>query len=137
MSRIARFSVSLPADLLSQFDARWKAEGYPTRSEAIQAMIHHALAQQAWTSGGTVAGAIGIVYDHHAKALANRLVDIQHDFGDVVVATQHAHMDHDNCLESLLVRGPAEKVQRLVQALKSVKGLQSLSVTILQGKENP
>jgi CopG family nickel-responsive transcriptional regulator len=130
MSRIARFSVSLPANLLSQFDARWKAEGY-------QAMIHHALAQQAWTSGGTVAGAIGIVYDHHAKALANRLVDIQHDFGDVVVATQHAHMDHDNCLESLLVRGPAEKVQRLVQALKSVKGLQSLSVTILQGKENP
>jgi CopG family nickel-responsive transcriptional regulator len=123
VSGAVRFSVSLGGELLKQFDALWQGDGHPTRSEAVQALIRQALVQKEWLSGKEVAGSIVIVYDHHAKSLANALVTVQHDFEDVVVAAQHAHLDHDNCLESIIVRGKATAVGQLVKKLKSLKGL--------------
>jgi CopG family nickel-responsive transcriptional regulator len=123
MSGAVRFSVSLSGDLLTQFDAKWRNDGHPTRSEAVQAMIRQSLVQQEWRSGNDVAGSIVIVYDHHEHSLANELVKVQHNFEQVVVATQHAHLDHDNCLESIIVKGHSAEVEELVRQLKSLKGL--------------
>jgi len=136
MSRAVRFSVSTPEPLLEQFDRAWQAEGLPTRSEAVSAMIRQTLIQKEWQSGKHVAGAIVVVYDHHERVLANRLVDVQHDFEDVVVATQHAHLDHDNCLESIIVSGKAKEVEHLVRKLKAIKRLKHVSLMMTStGKE--
>jgi CopG family nickel-responsive transcriptional regulator len=136
MSLTARFSVSLSGGLLKQFDQAWKAEGLPTRSEAIKALIRQTLVQKEWQSGGEVAGAIVLVYNHHEKALANQLIDVQHDFSGLVVATQHAHLDHDHCLESIIVEGKAAEVERLVKRLKSIKGLKHMDLMMTTtGKE--
>ena len=128
MSGSVRFSVSLGGDLLKQFDGMWKGDGLPTRSEAVQSLIRQSLVQKEWKSGKEVAGAVVIVYDHHEKSLASELVDVQHDFEHVVVAAQHAHLDHDNCLESIIVKGKASEVEELVRKLKSLKGLKHASL---------
>ncbi len=136
MSGAVRFSVSLGGDLLKHFDGMWKGEGHPTRSEAIQSMIRQSLVQKEWQSGKEVAGAIVIVYDHHERTLASELVDAQHDFERIVVAAQHAHLDHDNCLESIIVKGKAADVEQLVKKLKSLKGLKHVSLMMTTtGKE--
>lgn len=123
MGRAVRFSVSLGEDLQRQFDRAWKAEGLPTRSEAVKAMIRRSLVQKEWRTGAEVAGAVVVVYDHHRKSVANRIIDVQHDFDDVVVSAVHAHLDHDNCLESIIVEGKAGKVVQLLRKLKSIKGI--------------
>ena len=91
--------------------------------------------EKEWAAGKEVAGAVGLVYDHHRRALVSRLMDIQHDFGHLIVSTQHIHLDHDNCLELVVVRGKAGEIRKLVSRLKSVKGLkhQALMTTTTGG----
>lgn len=136
MGGTARFSVSLGEDLLRQFDRVWRGEGLPTRSEAVKAMIRQALTQKEWQTGKEVAGAIVLVYNHHEKALANQLVSVQHDFEEIVVSTTHAHLDHDNCLESIIIDGKAEMAGEIVKKLKSIKGIKHLALMMTTtGKE--
>jgi CopG family nickel-responsive transcriptional regulator len=120
---VARFSISLEPGLAHEFDHWVASEGYPTRSEAVKALIRQGMVARQWTQGGVVAGAITMVYDHHGRDLVNRLLDVQHEFVEVIVSNQHVHLDHHDCLEILTVRGPTADIQRLVAALKAVKGL--------------
>jgi CopG family nickel-responsive transcriptional regulator len=128
MSKTVRFSVSLGEDLMRTFDRQWTSDGLATRSEAVKTMIRQAMVKRQWRSGQEVAGAIVLVYDHHERSLGSQLTDIQHDFEDVVVASQHAHLDHDNCLESIIVKGQAREIERFVQRLKSVKRLKHVEM---------
>jgi len=73
--------------------------------------------------GGEVVGAITLVYDHHKRELVNKLTDIQHDFQGTIISTQHIHLDHDNCLELIAVRGAPSGIGKLADTLKSVKGV--------------
>ncbi len=121
--KLARFGISLGEDLLARFDALVAQRGYASRSEAFRDLIRASLVEEEWRSGGEIAGAITLVYDHHRKDLVNRLADIQHDAHGLVVSTQHIHLDHDHCLEIIAVRGRAREVRRLADALRSVKGV--------------
>lgn len=123
MATLARFSVSVEEDLLRRFDRLSRAEGYPTRSEAVKDCMRQKLVAREWTGGREVAGAVALVYDHHRRALVSRLMAVQHDFSRVIVSVQHVHLDHDHCLELVVVRGAAERIRTLVARLKSVKGL--------------
>ncbi len=121
--KLARFGISLGEDLLARFDDLVAKRGYASRSEAFRDLIRAALVEEEWRTGGEVAGAITLVYDHHRKDLVNSLADIQHDAHGLVVSTQHIHLDHDHCLEIIAVRGRAREVRRLADALRSVKGV--------------
>ena len=138
MSPIARIGVSLAGDLLKAFDAWVRREGYATRSEAVKELIRQALIRKEWSGRGEVAGAVTLVYDHHRRGLANRLVDVQHDYQEIVVSVQHVHLDHHHCLEVIVVKGAAAKIQDLLAKMKSVKGIkQTALVTMTTGKEIP
>jgi len=123
MSALIRISISLEENLLTRFDRQMDRQGYPTRSEAIKALMRQNLVEQEWAGNQEVAGAISIVYDHHRRGLTNKVVDVQHHFGSVIVSTQHVHLDHSHCLEIVVVRGKAGQIQKLAAALKSVKGI--------------
>lgn len=123
MAGRARFSVSVEQELLKRFDRLTRKEGFPTRSEAVKDCMHQRLVAKEWVAGEEVAGAVGLVYDHHRRALVGRLMSIQHDFGRIIVSTQHIHLDHDNCLEMVVVKGKARDIRDLVSRFKSVKGL--------------
>ncbi|MFH1367748.1 MAG: nickel-responsive transcriptional regulator NikR [Elusimicrobiota bacterium] len=131
MDKLVRFGVSLNSGLLSEFDRHIKAKTYATRSKAIEDLIREALVKQEWEHGsGDAAGAITIVYDHHKRALVNDLLDIQHDYQDTIISTQHVHLTHDNCLEVIVVKGKPAEVQKLADELKSEKGVKHCSLTI-------
>ena len=124
MAGLARVSMSLEEELLQQFDRLSAARGYPTRSEAIKALMREALVEQQWeTDQHEVAGAITMVYDHHRSGLVKQLMDVQHDSGEAIVSTQHVHLDHHHCLEVVVLRGRAAAIKELLAGLKAVKGV--------------
>jgi CopG family nickel-responsive transcriptional regulator len=124
MGKTIRFGVSLDSGLLEKFDRLCEEKSYQTRSEAIRDLIRGALVQQEWEdTDGELAGTLSLVYDHHASDLAQRLTEIQHDAHGLILSTLHVHLDHDNCLEVLVLRGPGRQIRSLAQRLISTKGV--------------
>ena len=123
MSELVRFGVSLEKPLLERFDALIRNRRYTNRSEALRDLIRRELVRKEWREGGEVAGAITLIYDHHTRDLMAKVTDTQHDFQKVIISTQHIHLDHRNCLEIIAARGKADDVQRLADALTSIKGI--------------
>ncbi len=123
MAPLVRFGVSLEKELLDPFDRHIRRKNYANRSEALRDLIRHELVQEEWAAAGEVAGAVTLIYDHHKRELVNTLMDIQHDFGGLIISSQHVHLDHDNCLEIIAVKGLAKEVQSLADRLRAVKGV--------------
>ena len=123
MAELSRFGVSLEKVLLDKFDQLIKAKNYDNRSEAFRDLIRQELIKKEWQQNKEIAGAITLIYGHHKKELVNKLTDIQHDFQNVIISTQHIHLDHDNCLEIVAVKGNPKEAQKLADVLKSVKGV--------------
>lgn len=120
---LVRFGVSLEKPLLERFDALIRERQYTNRSEALRDLIRRELVVRQWREGQDVAGAITLIYDHHKRDVLARVTDIQHDFQEMIISTQHIHLDHDNCLEIIAARGKAGEIQRLADALTAVKGV--------------
>ncbi len=127
MADLVRFGVSLEKDLLSKFDQRIRSRNYTNRSEAIRDLIREGLVKNEWRQGKVVTGSINLVYDHHKRRLLNYLTDIQHEFHDDILSTQHIHLDHNNCLEIIVVKGAPRNIESLYGKLNSVKGVKHAS----------
>lgn len=123
MSDICRFTVSLPGELLARFDQQIAGQGYDNRSKAVADLIRSSLVEQQWQEGEEVAAAIILVYDHHHTGLGARLTGIQHDYHHLIISSQHIHLDHDNCLEIIAVRGQPGRIQELYGRLRGTKGV--------------
>lgn len=123
MSGLIRFGVSLEKKLSDRFDNHIRKQNYTNRSEAIRDLIRQELVREEWRAGKEVAGALTIIYDHHQRDLVTKLLDIQHDYGSIIVAVQHIHVDHHNCLEIIALKGNAQKAQGLANRLRAVKGV--------------
>ena len=124
MGQTIRFGISLDADLLEQFDALCEKQGSPNRSEAIRDLIRGALVENEWENAeGASAATLTLIYDHHKSDLAKKLMSIQHDAHHLIITTLHVHLDHDNCLEVLVLKGPGAEIQALAQRLISTKGV--------------
>jgi CopG family transcriptional regulator, nickel-responsive regulator len=124
MSEIVRFSVSMEADLLDSFDRYCKEGKFATRSEAVRQLVRDTLTTHAWESDAQDAAAtLTLVYDHHRTHLTDRLIDLQHRHTDMVVSTMHVHLDHDNCLEVIVLRGGAGTLQKFASELRGLKGI--------------
>jgi CopG family nickel-responsive transcriptional regulator len=130
MSEIVRFSISLNRKLLTKFDQHIKERDYPTRSKAIEDLIREELIKKEWQEGEEVAGVISLVYNHHKRDLINTLNNIQHDFYQLIISTQHIHLDHENCLEIIAVKGKPKKIERLAYKLKTTKGIKHSFLTM-------
>jgi CopG family nickel-responsive transcriptional regulator len=130
MSKVSRFSVSLPQDLLQRFDEHVEREKYPTRSKAIADLVREGIVRSEWPSSSEVAGAIVLVYDHHKRELHRKLLDLQHRHHAVIVSNQHIHLDHDNCLEIIAVKGDPQTIAKLAGKLKTAKGIASCNLSI-------
>lgn len=131
MSTLTRIGVALDEDLLRRFDALAEKKGYGSRSEAFRDLIRDALIRERWSAGtGLVVGTITLVYDHHVRLLGERLTDVQHDSHRDILSTLHVHLDHDHCLEVIVVRGPAARVREVADRLISMKGVKHGRLTV-------
>ncbi len=132
MSKLIRFGVSMNEQLLDKFDQQIVKKGYSNRSEAVRDLIRDQLVQLEWgDENQEVAGTVTLVYDHHVRGLTNVLMEIQHDFHNLVMSTMHVHLDHYNCLEVLVIKGMASDTRKLAEKLISIKGVKhgQLSIT--------
>lgn len=137
MGSTIRFGVSLDSDLLDRFDALCDERGYQTRSEAIRDLIRNTLVQQEWEASATdVAATLTLVYDHHRSDLAQKVTNAQHDNHHLIITTLHVHLDHHNCLEVLVLRGPGADVRALAQRLISTKGVMFGKLSLATTGEN-
>lgn len=131
MSGLSRIGVAIDSDLLSKFDKLIGQRGYTNRSEAFRDLIRDELVERTWESPESqVVGTVTLVYDHHVRLLSEKLTGIQHDHHHSILSTLHIHLDHDNCLEVLVVRGKAADVRRVADVLISTKGVKHGRLTI-------
>ncbi len=125
-----RFSVSLPKPLLDELDQRVIGKGYASRSELVRDLIRERLVEDAWERGDEdVAGVLTIVYDHHQRDLTQHILDIQHRQYVHIVASTHVHMDHHNCLETIIIRGIPAEIERLSIEIGGLRGVRFAELT--------
>lgn len=131
MGELSRIGIAVDSDLLERFDALICAQGYTNRSEAFRDLIRDRLIRQSVQSPHEeVVGTITLVYDHHVRLLPERLTELQHDHQHTIVSSLHVHLDHDNCLEVLVVRGKSNEVHTLANLLISTRGVKHGQLTV-------
>lgn len=131
MGELSRIGVAIDTGLLEKFDRLIAQRGYTNRSEAFRDLIRDELVEQTWESPDSqVIGTVTLVYDHNVRLLNEKLTGIQHDFHHSILSTLHVHLDHDNCLEVLVVRGKSADVRKVADALISTKGVKHGRLTV-------
>lgn len=118
-----RFGVSLEDNLLKELDEFVKKNKLPNRSQAIRFLIRKEQVQDKWKGNEKVSGCVVLIYDHHKRDILNKSVDSQHKYQHLVLSTQHVHLDHHNCLETISLRGKARELRALADRLIALKGV--------------
>jgi CopG family nickel-responsive transcriptional regulator len=128
-----RFTISLDEKLASEFDRLIRERGYLNRSEAVRDMLRGKLESMRVQEKQALycVASLSYVYNHHERDLAERLTGLQHDHHDLVVASTHVHLDHDNCLETVMLRGKTEVVRRFADALIAERGVRHGQVNLV------
>lgn len=124
MPKLVRFGVSMEEELLARFDAWVGQHGWANRSEAIRDLVRDRLVAQEWqVSQEPVIASLTFVYDHHVTDLQERLTRLQHKHHGLVLSAMHVHLDHDSCMEVLVMRGPGDQIQALADRILGSRGV--------------
>lgn len=139
MSDLLRFGVSAEEELLQNFDRLIAAQGYANRSEALRDLMRDAMVKSRLEDApetGEVLGSLTLVYDHHANDLSEKMGALQHEYFNFIVSVMHVHINHDDCLEVIVLRGELVQIRSLADSILSLKGVKhgKLFVT-LPGRE--
>lgn len=120
-----RFTISLEENLAEEFDGWIAARGYSNRSEAVRDLLRAELGRTLLATEQSLhcVASLSYVFNHHERDLTARLADIQHSHHDLTVSTMHAHLDHDHCLETVILKGPTADVQALADAICAERGV--------------
>ncbi len=136
MSHTVRFAVSLDSKLLESFDRVIEKQGYNNRSEAVRDLIRDKLVTQDWDEKEETVGTITLIFNHHLYSLSEDITSKQHEHHSLIISSMHLHLDHDNCLEIIAVKGKGNKIRELADSLISIKGVKHGKLTLTtSGKE--
>jgi CopG family transcriptional regulator, nickel-responsive regulator len=124
MSKLSRTGVSLEDDLLAEFDRLIARRGYANRSEAFRDLIRETLLNETVESNRPVVGTLTLVYDHHVPNLAQKLTEVQHAAGTMVLAATHVHLDHHYCLEVIIMKGRGKEIQAVADGMRALRGVE-------------
>jgi len=123
MEKLVRFSISLEIDLSKKFDLWMKKNGYQNRSEAIRDLIRDKLVEEEWKDDQKeVVAILSLVYDHGNRELPEVLTNIQHEHYNLIMSSTHIHLDRDNCLEAIILKGKAGQIKKAASKLLSCAG---------------
>lgn len=125
-----RFTVSLPHALLTDLDRRLIARGYASRSELVRDLVRERLVEEKWGDARSeVVGVLTISYDHHQRNVTDRIMHLQHRAFVHILCTTHIHLDHEHCLEAIIMRGRPAQVERLAIAISGLRGVRFARLT--------
>jgi CopG family nickel-responsive transcriptional regulator len=132
MSKVSRISISIDPELLNELDELIQRTGY-SRSSAVQLAIRDFLTEHKWKDlDGVLSGVITMTYEHHTGGIMEELTGLQHDYTDIINSSTHIHLDHDNCLEILAIKGEASLIKNLAESLGTTRGITQIRVTLMQ-----
>jgi len=120
-----RFTISLDKDLAHAFDELIHERGYTTRSEAVRDILrrHLQAAHERRDQKGRCVASLSYLYNHHQRELAERLTSLQHAHHELMISTMHAHLDHEHCIEAVLLKGPVKRVREFADRLIAERGV--------------
>ncbi|MGC4076349.1 MAG: nickel-responsive transcriptional regulator NikR [Rubrivivax sp.] len=120
-----RLTMSLDDELADAFEAHVRSRGYENRSEAFRDLLRQDLSQARLRGqpGQPCVATLSYVYNHHQRQLALRLTDLQHEHHELTVATTHAHLDHDHCIETVILRGRTDAVRAFAESVIAQPGV--------------
>jgi CopG family transcriptional regulator, nickel-responsive regulator len=130
MTGLSRFGVAMETSLLAQFDQLVRERG-STRSEVLRDLARAEIVRSVSRQRIEAFASVMIVYDHHVRELSERITDMQHELGDQVRSTMHVHLDHDRCLEVIVMRGRADRLQAIAEKLFATRGVLQGSIEIV------
>ena len=135
MAELVRTGISLERQLLDRFDRIIRKKGYKNRSEAIRDLVRDYAVAEDVEENRTVVGTLTMVYNHHRPKLSERLIQVQHHARGKVLATTHVHLDHRNCLEVVIMKGPSSDMKHLADQILSLRGVKHGKLVLTtQGK---
>ncbi|WP_084677134.1 nickel-responsive transcriptional regulator NikR [Massilia niastensis] len=128
-----RLTISVDDDLADAFDQLVERKGYVNRSEAFRDLVRKALGDAEVAAGKATwcVATVSYVYDHHERQLSNRLTQIQHEHHNVTLATLHVHLDHENCLETVVLKGRTAAVRATADGIIAQTGVRHGSVHLV------
>ena len=127
---LVRFGVAMEGSLLEEFDALVEERG-GTRSELLRDLVRAEVTRARVSSGANAVATLTLVYDHHVRDLTERLTEFQHALGEKVNSTLHVHLDHDHCLEVIVMRGPSDELSRASGKLLATRGVKHGGVEMI------
>ena len=131
MDDTKRFGVSIPKELLKEFDEKLEEKMYANRSEAIRDLIRDFLVEEEWEkTDEEVYGSMTIVYDHEKRGLSDKLTELQHQDHTNIISTMHIHLDRHNCMETMVIKGNSEDIKKIADKLRSTKGVKHGKLTM-------
>jgi CopG family transcriptional regulator, nickel-responsive regulator len=130
---VDRFTISMDENLAHAFDELIKQRGYATRSEAVRDILRSHLQQntEERDTRGSCVASLSYVYNHHERELAERLTSIQHAHHELTVSTMHAHLDHEECIETVLLKGPVKRVREFAEEIIAERGVRHGSLNLI------
>ena len=130
-SQLIRFSITVPEDLLNEFESSYYAENRENRSEAIRNLMRRYVSDKRWKNGNKeIFATITITYDHHLPELTEKLTAAQHDNGEIIICSTHVHINHATCLECIITKGLSDDINKFIEALKNIRGIKSVNVNV-------
>ena len=129
--KVVRFSVSLPSELFVEFDKRVEALDYSSRSEYVRDLIREKMVQDEWDkkSKEKMLGVLCIAYSHHQSDLVMQMLEFEHHAKVEIICTNHLHVDHENCMESINLRGTADEIEKFSAKIAGLKGVKFAKLT--------
>ena len=132
--RVDRFSISLPEPLLAELDRRVIRRGYASRSEFVRDLIRERMVEDKWESDADrVVGVLTIGYDHHQRGLSQKILDVQHNRHVNILCTTHVHLDRDNCLEIIIIKGRPREIEQIAIQCGGLRGVRLAKLTRASG----
>ena len=128
-----RLTISIDDELAERFE-RWSQDkGYDNRSEAFRDLLRRELGHESLQADPRTpcVATLTYVYDHHERTLSLRLMDMQHDHHELTVSTMHAHLAHDLCVETVILKGPAQEVRAFAQRVLAERGVRQGQVHLV------
>ncbi|MBO7476038.1 MAG: nickel-responsive transcriptional regulator NikR [Campylobacter sp.] len=129
--KVVRFSVSLPSELFVEFDKRVENLEYSSRSEYVRDLIREKMVQDEWNTGSKekMLGVLCIAYSHHQSDLVMQMLELEHHAKVEIICTNHLHVDHENCMESINLRGTADEIEKFSAKIAGLKGVKFAKLT--------
>lgn len=130
--KLVRFGVAMEASLLKEFDQLVDVRG-GTRSEALRDLVRGAVVKARVRRGAEAVATLTLVYDHHVRDLTEKLTELQHDLGARIRSTLHVHLDHDHCLEVIVMHGRSDQLTSIAERILALRGVKHGGIELYSG----